>query len=245
MRYLVLWFLCVVAIASPAGASDALRDALTKLRDCARSAIPVEFDGEYPTRRPRSDARQWRRAYEQAVLGDSFWRGHGVDRDPEKAVALYWRAASAGNALGMSRLARAHFQGLGAERNLDAVVHWLTRAADERLSAAFFELALHYRRGTTGPADQGKAGHYLAQGLELQVWRASRSSFARERSNPIGSAYMSAGDVFACTEAAPPDHGLATAFWIRASIEGHPGLWSRMRRLATHVLFSAPICGRY
>lgn len=51
---------------------------------------------------------------------------------------------------------------------------------------------------------------------------------------------MSAGDVFACTEAAPPDRGLAMAFWIRAAIEGFPGLWWRMRRLVTHVSFCAP-----
>ena len=55
---------------------------------------------------------------------------------------------------------------------------------------------------------------------------------------------MSAGDVFTCTEAAPRDLGLAMAFWIRAAIEGYPGLWLRMRRLVTHALSGAPFCGR-
>jgi hypothetical protein len=212
-------------------------------RDIVSSAIPVEFDGDYPTRRPPSDARRWRQAYEHAVLGDAYWRGRGVGRNPEKAVVLYRRAASAGNALGMSGLARAHYQGLGAERNLEVAVHWLERAADERLSAAHFELALHYRRGTTGAANPNKAQGYLAQGLDIATWRASRSSIDRERTMPVGAAYMSAGDVFACTEAAPPDLGLATAFWIRAAIEGYPRFWWRMRRLATHALLSAPFCG--
>jgi len=144
----------------------------------------------------------------------------------------------------MSGLARAHYQGRGAERNLDVAVHWLERAADERLSAAYFELALHYRRGTTSAANPNKAQQYLAQGLDIATWTASRSSIDRERSNPVGSAYMSAGDVFACTEAAPRDLGLATVFWTRAAIGGYPGLWWRIRGLVTYVLFCTPFCGR-
>lgn len=204
----------------------------------------MEYDGEYPTRRPSLDVRQWRPAYEQAILGDDYWHGRGVDRDPERAVALYRRAAAAGNALAMSGLARAHFQGFGAERNLDAAVHWLTRAADERMSGAYFELALHYRRGPPGAANPSKAQLFLAQGLDIAMWRASRSSIDREKANPVGAAYMGAGDSFACTEAAPHDLGLAMAFWVRAAIEGYPGLWWRMRRLATHAFFGAPFCGR-
>lgn len=217
---------------------------IARHRDWLPPVVPVEFDGEYPIRRPPSDARQWRRAYEQAVLGNAFWHGRGMDRDVEKAVALYRRAARAGSALGMSGLARAHYRGLGAERNLDTAVHWLERAADERLSSAYFALALHHRRGTTGPANPIKAQRYLKQGLDIAIWSASRSSIDREKANPAGAAYMAAGDVFACAEAAPPDRGLALAFWVRAAVEGYPGLWRRMRGLASHALPCAPSCRR-
>ncbi|MFO0989010.1 MAG: hypothetical protein U1F37_16905 [Alphaproteobacteria bacterium] len=229
---------------SPGGPGGASGLATIQHRSELLAAAPAEFNGEYPTRRPPSDFRRWRQAYELSVLGDAYWHGRGLEADPEKAVALYRRAASAGSVLGMSGLARAHYLGRGAERNIDVAVHWLEQTARKRMSAAFFELALHYRRGTTGAANPAKAHLYLAQGLDIAMWSASRSRIERKRSNPAGAAYMGAGDVFACTEAAPRDYSLAIAFWARASIEGYGGLWWRLRNLVTHVVSRESYCGR-
>jgi len=177
-------------------------------------------------------AAQKNGTYYRARVGDYYWRGYGVAADPEQAVAWYRSAASLGSVFGMLGLARAHFQGRGTQRSVDAAMHWLAEAADRGIGAAHFELASHFLSNTRA-GDPARAEERIARGLEAAAASARGSGRdPRANVNPIGAAYVAAGDAFACPRAAPANMPLAAHFWIRAAGEGYVPAWTRLQALA-------------
>lgn len=228
MRYAVTFASLFVACIGIAGAERARStEVLERLAEAYRSRNEAEIF--YWTLQA---AAQKNGSHHRAWVGDHYWRGHGVAADPEQAVAWYRSAAALGSVFGMLGLARAHFQGRGTQRSVDAAMHWLAEAADRGMNHAHFELASHYLSNPRA-GDPARAEERIARGLEAAAASARRSTRdALAKANPIEAAYVDAGDAFACPRAAPANLPLATHFWIRAAGEGYAPAWTRLQALA-------------
>jgi hypothetical protein len=137
----------------------------------------------------------------------------------------------------MAGLARAHYLGRGAERDAGLAAHWLVMAVDRGMSRANFEVAAHDLFGNATSANAARAADRIARGLEAYAaaarrWRHKPLAMA----NPIGAAYLEAGDAFACPMAAPRNWRLAFAFWLRAGLDGYALGWHRVKRSALSAL---------
>jgi TPR repeat protein len=80
------------------------------------------------------------------ALGFAFQGGHGVERDPSTAESWYERAATAGHARAMVRLALCKKQSENP-REREAGVEWLRKAAEVGDGGAMWFLGSAYREG--------------------------------------------------------------------------------------------------
>lgn len=87
----------------------------------ASPSLPVEV----PAEAPAEVARVWR---EQAI---ALEHGHGVRRDPVQAIALYCKAALAGDANARYRLGWIYANGKGTARNDAYAAHFFAQAAEQ------------------------------------------------------------------------------------------------------------------
>ncbi|MCU0763469.1 MAG: transglycosylase SLT domain-containing protein, partial [Hydrogenophaga sp.] len=99
------------------------------LRSVAFCCIPLlaaaAMASPLPPIEPGDPARVWR---EQAV---AFEHGHGVPRNPEQAIALYCKAALAGDADARYRLGWIHANGRGVPRNDAYAAYFFALAAQQ------------------------------------------------------------------------------------------------------------------
>lgn len=88
-----------------------------------------------------------------ANYGYMLANGWGVDKDPERAVGLFEKAAGMGHAGGMVGLGFAHYHGLGVPAvNYSAALHWYRQAADAGDAMGHYNLGEMLRSGTGLPA---------------------------------------------------------------------------------------------
>lgn len=175
-------------------------------------------------------------------IGSKYWHGRGVAADPEQAVAWFSSAAALGSDFAMLGLARAYFLGRGAERSAVRAMRWLAQAAERGMDRAQFELASHYLLSARA-GDAALAEERIARGLEARAASARRLATTEPaKRNPIGAAYLAAGDAFACPYAAPANVPLGAHFWIRAAAEGYGPAWGRLHALARQPRRPAVFC---
>jgi len=64
-------------------------------------------------------------------LGNRYSHGEGVERDLEKAIYWYTKAAEQGNASAQNNLGNSYFKGEGVERDVEKAMYWLTKSAQQ------------------------------------------------------------------------------------------------------------------
>ena len=82
-------------------------------------------------------------------------------RDDRRAVALFRRAADAGDSRGQVHLAWMYLQGRGIDQDPAATVAWYRRAAERGAVDAQLNLAWHYQTGVGVTADPEIATAWL------------------------------------------------------------------------------------
>lgn len=95
----------------------------------------VDANKAYPVKRTElllKAAVEGDLAAAQHELGDAYYRGWGVTRDPERALDMYRRASAHGHTVGHMRLARMHEHGEGGATRDMGIAIQLLRKAHER-----------------------------------------------------------------------------------------------------------------
>jgi TPR repeat protein len=93
----------------------------------------------------------------EALVGDVYYYGHGVQRDYVEAARLYRRAAAKGNGMAQSNLGDIYFYGRGAPQDFAEAVKWWTRAAENNIAIAQLNLSVMYANGDGIRQDYVKA----------------------------------------------------------------------------------------
>ena len=79
--------------------------------------------------------------------------GKGVEKNPEKAIAWYERAAEAGLVTAQADLGVMLLDGEAGKPDIEDGMKWLTRAAQAGHATALFRLAEAYEKGVQAPQD--------------------------------------------------------------------------------------------
>lgn len=166
-------------------------------------------------------ARKYQSSYWPTIVAEHYWHGRGTPADPAEAVAWYRRAAVRGGELAMHALARAHYRGVGAEEDLEAVIFWLEQAGRHKHARAMLELTIYGRRGIPFTRDQILVDAARDHGFEVVLARTRiAAQIDRDAMPPLRAAYVRAFRIFACPWAAPPDYAEALRYLMLAVGEG-------------------------
>ena len=173
-------------------------------------------------------------AEEQYELGKKYMHGDGVPKDIEKALYWYTKAAEQGHVKAkeflddldgmieseqqMSKIVeqssadaqfafgREYYTGDGKiHKNLKKAMYWYTKAAEQGLAEAQFNLAAMYNFGEGIQKDMEKSVHWLTKAAEQGLAKAQ---------NNLGCSYDRG-------EGVPIDLEKARYWWTKASEQGH------------------------
>ena len=95
-------------------------------------------------------------------------------RDPKRAVALWTKAAQAGDPEAQYRLGNAYRSGIGVEKNHEKAAAWYAKAAELRHADAQFALGTLYQSGWGVPADRDRALRLYGQAASAGHAEAKR-----------------------------------------------------------------------
>jgi TPR repeat protein len=118
----------------------------------------------------------------EAVLGEIFDKGNGVEADYTEAVKWYRLAAREGDEDSAIRLAAILFSGKGVAHDVPEAIRLWTWAADKGNAFAQFSLAQRYADGAGVPRDLSKARElFVLAGKKLDVSRELDALSRQER----------------------------------------------------------------
>ena len=100
------------------------------------------------------------------MVGHIYRRGTGVERDYQKALSWYQKAASQENLSAEEYIGEMHAQGLGLEQNQAKAAAIFEKAAEKESEAAMYHLATFYDQGIWYEKDQARAFDLLKQSAE-------------------------------------------------------------------------------
>jgi TPR repeat protein len=141
---------------------------------------PAGLAQDYETGKQAYLDKDYERAYEilkpladqgnsdaQVTLGLMYDYGHGVERDPARAIEWYTRAAEQGIPLIQHDLGVKYFQGQeGIPQDYLEAAKWWEQAANAGLSDSQFNLGLMYYRGLGLEQDYAKASELFLRAAE-------------------------------------------------------------------------------
>jgi len=96
----------------------------------------------------------------EALIGDTYYYGHGVSRDYTEAARWYRRAAAHSNAMAESTLGDIYYYGRGVPQDYAVAAQWWQRAADQGVAVAQLNLGVIYANGDGVPKDYVKSHFY-------------------------------------------------------------------------------------
>lgn len=108
----------------------------------------------------------------QLSLGTYYASGHGVARDPGKAVKWHRKAAEQGLAAAQYLLATEYLQGTGVKRDPVEAARWYRRAAEQKLPEAQFALGQCYALGAGVNQDDVQAVEWYRKAAEQNYLEA-------------------------------------------------------------------------
>jgi uncharacterized protein len=77
-------------------------------------------------------------------MGQHYQAGVYVNRDPEKAMSFYEKAADAGSPEAMYQIGAMYYRGTDIERDMGQAVAWFKKAADKKFLVAYLTLGYLY-----------------------------------------------------------------------------------------------------
>lgn len=104
---------------------------------------------------------------DQIKLGFMYREGDGVEKDGNKAMEWFTRAADQGSAKAQSILGDVYSEGEIVVLSYSKALAWYTLAADQGDLFALTNLGLLYERGFGVPRDYSKAAEYYAQSAAM------------------------------------------------------------------------------
>ena len=177
----------------------------------------------------------------QKMLGIMYDYGQGVEKDPNKALDWYIKAASQGQPGGVQYLIGAkYFRGDGTRQDYAEAAKWWEMAADGGQVEAQFNLGLMYYRGLGVKQDDGKAaelfraaseqGHAHAQ-YSLAVmyafgrgvpknYRKALDWFSKAAEQGVAQAQFNLGVFYEKGYGINPDPAMAAKWYKRAAAQG-------------------------
>ena len=97
------------------------------------------------------------------MLGMAYENGRGVERDIEKALEHYRKAAESGYAAAENNLGRMYLAGTGVPKDTQEAMRLFTASATQGNAESYFNLALCWLKGCSGAIDATSAyGWYLS-----------------------------------------------------------------------------------
>ena len=102
----------------------------------------------------------------QAMLGQMYFRGEGVNRDRVQAAEWYRKAAEQGIAAAQCCLGAMYSNGEGVTKDKTKAVEWLRKAAEQGDALAQFNLGVIYSEGEGVEKDYAKAAEWYAKAAE-------------------------------------------------------------------------------
>lgn len=79
-------------------------------------------------------------SYAQNYLGYSYWNGIGIEKDLEKAIKFYTKAAEQGSVFALNNLGYSYLNGIGVEKDLEKAIKFYTKAAEQGNASALNNL---------------------------------------------------------------------------------------------------------
>ena len=150
---LALAILVLALVAGPPLARAQGSSSAQNVRDDLNRAKAALHGQRYPEAIQRFERlAQAGNAEAQYFLGQMSASGRGLPKDPGKAFYWYDRSAQGGHLEGQAALGSAYLRGLGVERNLAQAAHWSRLAAERGHGGAAYNLAVIYRGGGEGVA---------------------------------------------------------------------------------------------
>jgi TPR repeat protein len=102
----------------------------------------------------------------QVTLGIMYDFGHGVSKDPGKAIEWYIKAAEQGIPVVQHDVGVKYFQGQGVEQDYLKAAYWWEQSANAGLADSQFNLGLLYYRGIGLEIDYQKASSLFTSAAE-------------------------------------------------------------------------------
>lgn len=103
----------------------------------------------------------------QANLGVMYEKGHGVERDYDKALFWYKKSADQGNVDAFVFIGNMYEKGIGVKRNYREAISWYEKAANKNNAYAYNALAFIYEDGLEVRQDLFKAKEYFGKACDL------------------------------------------------------------------------------
>jgi TPR repeat protein len=103
----------------------------------------------------------------ETALGDLYYDGKGVTRDPGKAAHWFVLAAAGGSANAETGLGTLYMTGQGVPQDFAKAREQFAKAAAQGQPLAAYDLATLYDNGQGGPADKTQAVRYYQEAAEF------------------------------------------------------------------------------
>lgn len=155
----------------------------------------------------------------QALPGELYHMGRGVEQSYAQAASWYHQAAARGHVAAQYILGDYDRRGLGVERDVSQAFQWYQRAADQNLAPAQYAVAIRYRDGIGVEADQEAATTWLE--------KAARQGLSPAQIN-LGIRYRRGNHV-------PRDKILACAWMRRAAGQGDMSTVQTLKELKNGI----------
>ncbi|KAF9925376.1 hypothetical protein FBU30_004815 [Linnemannia zychae] len=152
----------------------------------------------------------------QVALGDMYLNGHGVQRDYQKAMDWFLKAANGGDAVGQRKVGVLYGSGWGVEQNYQTSMEWYLKAAAQGNAQAECNIGIYYRYGYGVERDPFKAMEY----------------FKKSADQNNANAKIHIGDIYYNAEGVPRDYNKAMARYQEAASQG-----SEMAKFNIGVMF--------
>ena len=102
----------------------------------------------------------------QYSLGDCYYCGFGVEKDPKEAVNWYRKAAEQGNAWAQFSLGDCYYNGIGVEKDPQEAVKWYRKSAEQGNAWAQFILGNCYYNGEGVEKDPKEAVKWYQEAVK-------------------------------------------------------------------------------
>ena len=145
-------------------------------------------------------------------LGEKYYNGDGVEKDYEKAVEYYEKAAELENAAAQNNLGLCYENGHGVLQDYKEAVKWYRKAAEQGNTVAQYNLGHCYANGIGVPRDHKEAVKWYRKAAEQGDTAAQ---------NNLGGCYANGRGV-------PQDYKEAVKWYRKAAEQGDADAWYKL-----------------